>query len=65
MKEIRKELEQLECAKKPLLFDGGMGTYFASLPGRMDERCETASLTRPEEIAAIHRAYLEAGCRFI
>ncbi len=65
MNEIRKELEQQKSAKKPLLFDGGMGTYFASLPGRMDERCETASLTRPEEIAAIHRDYLEAGCRCI
>ena len=50
---------------KPLLFDGAMGTWFASLPGRAGERCELANLERPEEIAAIHRAYLEAGCRAI
>ncbi len=50
---------------KPLLFDGAMGTYFAALPGRSDERCELASLSHPEEIAAIHRAYLDAGCRAI
>lgn len=48
---------------RPLLFDGGMGTYFAERsPG---ERCELANLTRPEEIAAIHRAYLEAGCQAV
>ena len=46
---------------KPLLFDGAMGTYFAALPGRADERCELANLAHPEEIAAIHRAYLDAG----
>ena len=49
----------------PLLFDGAMGTYFASRPGRAEERCERANLTRPEEILHIHRAYLQAGCRAI
>ena len=50
---------------KPLLFDGAMGTYFAAQPGRTEETCERANLTRPEEVLAIHRAYLEAGCRAI
>ena len=50
---------------KPLLFDGAMGTYYAALPGRAGARCEPASLTHPEDIAAIHRAYLEAGCKAI
>lgn len=49
----------------PLLFDGAMGTCFAALPGQADQRCELANLTAPEEIAAIHRAYLDAGCRAI
>ena len=48
---------------RTLLFDGGMGTCFAQT--RPEERCELASLTRPEEILAIHRAYLEAGCQAI
>jgi len=57
--DIREELRE----KRPLLFDGGMGTYFAEkFPG---ERCEAACLTRPEEIAAIHAAYLKAGCRAV
>ncbi len=50
---------------EPLLFDGAMGTLFASLPGRAEERCEQANLDCPEEILAIHRAYLDAGCRAI
>ena len=61
MMEIRSYLAQ----GKPLLFDGAMGTWFAAQPGRAGERCERANLTRPEEIRAIHRAYLEAGCRAI
>ena len=48
-----------------LFVDGAMGTYFASLSGRSSERCELASLDHPDEITAIHRAYLEAGCRAI
>ena len=45
----------------PLLFDGAMGTLYAARSGRED--VESAVLDHPEEIAAIHRAYLEAGCR--
>ncbi len=50
---------------EPLLFDGAMGTYYASRPGRAEARCEPANLEAPDEIAAIHRAYLEAGCKAI
>ena len=57
MMDIRTYLSQ----GKPLLFDGAMGTYFAAHPGRAEERCERANLTRPEEILRIHRAYLQAG----
>ena len=50
---------------KPLLFDGAMGTFYAALPGRSAERCEAACLEHPEEVRAIHEAYLKAGCRAI
>ncbi len=50
---------------RPLLFDGAMGTYYAARPGRAEARCEPANLEAPDEIAAIHRAYLEAGCKAI
>ena len=46
---------------KPLLFDGAMGTYYASLPGNAGKRCETANLQYPETVLEIHRAYLAAG----
>ena len=44
--------------KRPLLFDGGMGTYYKGAPGR---ECEQANLLDPDGILTVHRAYLEAG----
>ena len=53
MLDVRKLL-----ARRPLLFDGGMGTYYKAKPG---QECEQANLTDPEGILAVHRAYLAAG----
>ena len=61
MKDIRSFLAE----GKPLLFDGAMGSYFASFPGQAERRCEEANLINPEAVSTIHRAYLEAGCRAI
>lgn len=61
MKDIRTFLAE----GKPLLFDGAMGSYFASLPNQAEERCERANLIHPETVAAVHRAYLEAGCQAV
>ena len=44
--------------KRPLLFDGGMGTYYKAKPG---QECEQANLLDPEGVLAVHGAYLEAG----
>ena len=44
--------------KRPLLFDGGMGTYYKGAPGR---ECEQANRLDPDGIRAVHRAYLAAG----
>lgn len=38
MTEIRAYLKE----HGPLLFDGAMGTCFAALPGRADQRCQLA-----------------------
>ena len=46
---------------KTFLFDGAMGTYYASLPEREQVRCEEANLLYASEILEIHRAYLRAG----
>ncbi len=43
---------------KPLLFDGGMGTYYKAAPGT---DCEQANVLDPEGVLAVHREYLAAG----
>ena len=48
-----------------LLFDGGMGTYYAERTQGTGNGCEMANLLTPEVIADIHREYLEAGCAAI
>lgn len=53
MLDVRKLL-----AQRPLLFDGGMGTYYKAKPG---QECEQANLTDPDGILAVHRVYLAAG----
>ena len=61
MKEIRSFIKE----NGTLLFDGGMGTYYASRNRTSHRDCEWANLSAPGEIEAIHRAYLEVGCRAI
>ena len=51
--------------EQTLLFDGAMGTWYAAQPGRAEARCELANFHFPQEITAIHRAYLDAGCKAI
>ena len=45
-------------SRKPLLFDGGMGTYYKAAPG-VD--CEQANLTDPAGVRKVHAEYLAAG----
>ena len=59
------DIKQYLAQGRPLLFDGAMGTYFAALTDKASDQCERANLDRPEQILAIHRAYLEAGCQAI
>ena len=60
MRDIRKQL-----AEGPLLFDGGMGTYFAARTQSTHKACEWANLTNPRVVEEIHLAYLDAGCQAI
>ena len=53
MSDVREILKE-----RPLLFDGGMGTYYKAKPG---QECEQANLLDPEGVLAVHGAYLEAG----
>lgn len=45
-------------SRRPLLFDGGMGTYYKAAPGI---ECERANQTDPAGVQAVHQEYLEAG----
>ena len=49
-------------ARKPLLFDGGMGTYYKAKPGT---ECEQGNLLDPAGVRKIHREYLAAGAEAI
>ena len=49
-------------AHKPLLFDGGMGTYYKAAPGA---DCEMANLTDPDGVKKVHAEYLAAGAQAI
>ena len=49
-------------ARKPLLFDGGMGTYYKAAPGA---DCEMANLTDPKGVKKVHAEYLAAGAQAI
>ena len=48
-----------------LIFDGAMGTYFASLSDPSFTHCELANLTDPDLILSIHEAYVKAGAQAI
>ena len=47
--------------ERHLLFDGGMGTMLQARGLQAGELPELLNLTHPDEITAIHRAYVEAG----
>lgn len=58
---IRKHLQD----GLPLVLDGAMGTLFAALPRQSEAACESANLDAPQQILAIHKAYLQAGANAI
>ena len=51
--------------KNLLLFDGGMGTYYSQLCGKISADCEMACLEQPQLVSRIHEEYVAAGCQAI
>lgn len=51
--------------KEWIYFDGGLGTMLQERGLQGGEYPETWNLTHPEELIAIHKAYLDAGCHVI
>ena len=48
-----------------LVFDGGMGTYYAAKSKDPIERCEAANIQNPAQIYDIHMEYINFGARAI
>jgi 5-methyltetrahydrofolate--homocysteine methyltransferase len=55
------ELREVLHSGRVLLMDGAMGTELQRAGLRPGECHELWNLTRPERVAAVHRAYVEAG----
>lgn len=51
--------------KKRLYFDGGMGTLLQEKGLKAGEAPESWNISRPDDITAIHRAYIEAGSNIV
>ena len=56
---------KLNLFSQPLLLDGGMGTLLQAKGLAAGETPEDWNVERPDDIAAIHRAYVEAGAQVL
>ena len=54
-----------ELRTRTLIFDGAMGTQLIAAGYRPVESPESWTITNPDVVAGIHRAYLEAGADII
>ena len=50
---------------KRLYFDGGFGTVIQSMGLMKGEAPELWNLSHPDEVTAVHKAYIEAGSNII
>lgn len=48
-----------------VLMDGGMGTQLCAMGLGAGEHSETWNLTHPQEVASVHRAYMDAGSNIL
>ena len=48
-----------------VLLDGGMGTLLCEKGLKPGEPTQSWNLTHPEEVAAVHRAYMDAGSNIV
>ena len=51
--------------KEPLIFDGGMGTYYAQKTHTRGKGVELANIETPRVVEEIHTEYLRAGAQAI
>ena len=51
--------------QRTVYFDGGYGTLFQQMGLKPGEACEVWSITEPEKVKDVHRAYINAGADII
>ena len=55
----------MNIKESPLIFDGSMGTYYASICKNPLSKCELANIYDRNTILNIHKEYINAGCKAI
>ncbi|HEY8891531.1 MAG TPA: bifunctional homocysteine S-methyltransferase/methylenetetrahydrofolate reductase [Clostridium sp.] len=55
----------MNIKERPLIFDGAMGTYYASIKENPLSKCELANIYDGNTILNIHKEYINAGCMAI
>ena len=61
---IKTDTMRNKLGKEVMIFDGAFGTELEKR-GIMSKCPEMLNVTAPDQIAAIHKSYIEAGCDFI
>ena len=62
---MQRMVMMIKPVKAPFIFDGAMGTYYASVAPSPLNNCEWANRFDPDTVKKIHREYIEAGCQAI
>ena len=62
---MQRMVMMIKPVKSPFIFDGAMGTYYASVAHNPLSNCELANLFDRNTVIKIHREYIEAGCQAI
>ena len=62
---MRATLQTLLAADAPIVADGGMGTMLFARGLERGESPELWNVARPDDVRAIHRAYIEAGAQIV
>ncbi len=62
---MRASLQTLLAADAPVVADGGMGTMLIARGLERGEAPELWNVERPDDVRAIHRAYIQAGAQIV
>lgn len=52
----------MKTKKKPLIFDGAMGTYYSIVSKNTSTKCELGNIYDRQTVLDIHKEYIDAGC---